>query len=360
MAGRKRKTAEEAYRDALTMIAPGSRLREAISAILQAGSGALLCIGEPNRLARLSEGGVKLDAPATPQLLYELCKMDGAIILNGDATRLIYANRFLRPSAHTPSNETGTRHRTGQRMANQAKCIVIALSERRASVTLYVHDQRHVMDSIPALINRAMQAVQTLEKYISVLNSAMTELTLREFQDIVTIFDVCRAVQRLEMVSRIGKEIDPYLLELGTEGRLIRLQLRELLLPISDSKLVVRDYYKEKQGVTAADVEAKIAELPQDELLEHGSICQVLGHGNIQRSIDTYLTPRGYRVLKSTHRFPTQVIENLVRRFGSLQNIIRAPKDELCNVEGVGEVLAERVRVSLSLLRNQLALDDRR
>ncbi|MBI5092252.1 MAG: DNA integrity scanning protein DisA [Candidatus Hydrogenedentes bacterium] len=354
-----RKSSNEALRDALVMISPGTPIREAIATILQSGTGLLLCVGETKRLADLSEGGFALDSPFTPQLLYELSKLDGAIILNEDGTRILYANRFLKPDSNIPSDETGTRHRAAERMANQAKCAVVAVSQRRASVTLYVHDLKHVMDSIPTLMNKANQAVQTLEKYINVLNQAMQDLSIREFQDMVTIFDVCKAVQRCEMVVRIAKEIEPYLLELGVEGRLIELQLKELIIPVEEAELVIKDYYRVKTGVTYEQVRERISDITQQELLDLSSISQALGFGQNLRSVDTYLTPRGYRMLTLTHRLTPQLIENLVQKFATLQQIIRAPKDELVTVDGVGEVLAERVRVSLDLLRSQLALDRR-
>ncbi len=237
---------------------------------------------------------------------------------------------------------------------------MIAVSQRRSSLTLYVHDIRHVMDSIPTLLNKAQQAIQTLEKYTTVLRQTMHELSVREFQDIVTIFDVCRTIQRMEMVARIATEIEPYVLELGTEGRLINLQVQEMLQPLGEAKLVVRDYYRDKQEGGYEGALQRIHEMPEDELLNLNSISAILGYGANMRNVDTYLTPRGYRVLMGTHRLSPQIIENLVQRFGSLQQLVRAPKDELVAVEGVGEVLAERVRVSLNLLHNQLTLDERR
>ncbi|MDQ1257399.1 MAG: integrity scanning protein DisA [Candidatus Hydrogenedentes bacterium] len=356
----KNKATKEVLREAITMVSPGTTIRDAISSIMQSSTGALLCFGDPKRLSERSEGGVQLDAPATSQLLYELSKMDGAIILNEDGTRILYANRFLKPDDSIPSDETGTRHRAAMRIANQAKCVVVAVSERRASVTLYVHNIRHVLEPIPALVNRASQAIQTLEKYMQVLRQALLDLSMREFQDMVTIFDVCKAVQRAEMVTRIANEIEPYILELGVEGRLIDLQVRELVLPVEEADLVIKDYYREKGGSTFEQANEKISELTQEELLNLGSISQALGYGPNLRSVDTYLTPRGYRLLTITHRLTPQIIENLVQKFGSLQQIMRAPKEDLVDVEGVGEVLAERVRVSLNLQRNQLALDLRK
>lgn len=357
MAKKTEKSHDDVLREALIMVSPGTRIREAISAILQSRTGALLCFGNPKRLSELSEGGVELNAPSTPQLLYELSKMDGAIILNEDGSRILYANRFLRPNASTPSNETGTRHRAAERIAQQTQSVVVAVSERRASVTLYVRDIKHVMDSIPTLLNKSSQAISTLEKYLTVLNQSMLDLTTREFQDMVTIFDVCRAAQRCEMVVRIAHEVEPYILELGTEGRLIALQLEELILPVEEAELVIKDYYKEKPGVTFELVRQKIRDIPQAELLNLSDISQALGYGPQLRSVDTYLSPRGYRLLTQTHRLTPGLIDNLVQRFQSLQAILRASKEDLVEVDGIGDVLAERIRVSLNLLRSQLAFD---
>ncbi len=351
------KTAEQLFLEALKMVSPGTKLREAISTVLQSGNGALLCFGPPKRLSDLSEAGVRLEQAATPQLIFELSKMDGAIIFNGDGSKILWANRFLKPDSRLPSDETGTRHRAAERMAAQAKCMVIAVSERRASVTLYLHQRKYQLDSIATLLNKSNQAMQTIEKFMTVLNTEMSELTAREFQDMVTIFDVCRVIQRFEMVARIGREMEPYILELGDEGRLVKLQMDELLMPIEEAELVIQDYFRDK--TTFRKARKELSELDQQDLLNLGSIAHLLGYSTNLRSIDTYLSPKGYRVLTQTHRLTGQIIKNLVDRFGTLQQIMRAPKDDLVDVEGVGEVLAERVRVGLNLLQNQLALDRR-
>jgi len=169
---------------------------------------------------------------------------------------------------------------------------VIAVSSRRSSVTLYVHNRRHVLDAIPTVVNKTVQAIATLEKFINVMRQALPELTTREFQDVVTIFDVCKAIQRAEMVRRIVTEIEPFLLELGTEGRLIELQIKEMLQPMDEALLVISDYYREKQGVTVESAKEKISEITQQELLNLGNISAALGYGPILRNIDTYLSPR--------------------------------------------------------------------
>ncbi len=356
---KKSRSADEVFRDALRMVSPGSTIRQAIASILQGRLGGLMCFGPPRRLADFSEGGVHIDAVCTPQLLFELSKMDGAILLNSDGTRILYANRFLKPDSNIQTNETGTRHRAAERMAKQAKCTVLAISERRASVTLFVVNRRHLLDSINTLMNKAVQTLQTMEKFNNILREATEELSTREFQDMVTIFDVCRAVQRCEMVSRIGVEMEPYILELGDEGRLIELQLNEMLQPLQEAELVIKDYIRDRTKLSPELVKEKLRALDQQELLSLGNVSAALGYGTNLRGIDTYLSPRGFRILTQTHRLPEQIIENLVVKFGTLQAIIRAPKEDLVDVDGVGEVMAERVRVGLNLLQNQLALGRR-
>lgn len=355
MPKRKKLNENEAFHEALLMIAPGTKIREALTSVLQSRMGALLCFGNVARLSRLSEGGVRLDAEMTPQLVYELSKMDGAIILNEDGTRIHFANRFLKPAGHYPTIETGTRHRAAQRFANHAKCTVLALSQRRSSVTLYCHSRRYALDSVETLIVKGTQTLQTLEKYVDTLRKTMNELTLRELGNIVTIFDVCRVLQRAEMVNRIRLEVDPILLELGTEGRLLQLQMQETLIPLKEARMVVRDYFKERPGITPDIIHERIAGLSQEELMNLGSISQHLGYGPNLRSVDSYMIPRGYRILHAINRLPAQIIDNLVEKLGSLHAIMAANREQLVEVEGVGDVMAERIRGGLNLFTTQMA-----
>ncbi|MCX8063953.1 MAG: DNA integrity scanning diadenylate cyclase DisA [Candidatus Hydrogenedentes bacterium] len=351
---------DELFQKALRMVAPGTKIREALSAIIQSGMGALLCFGEPRKLSQLSEGGVELNEEAKPQLIYELSKMDGAIILNSDGTRILYANRFLKPNAKIPSDETGTRHRVAQRMAQQANCIVVAVSQRRSTVTLYVKERKHVLSSLNTLMNKAMQSLQTIEKFLVSMNHSLQDLTMREFQEIVTIYDVCKTIQRTQVVLRLADELKPMLLELGTEGRLLQMQIKELLIPIPEAELVIKDYYKERMGFDYNTILQKIRDLSQEELVDLGNISQILGYGANLRAVDMYLVPRGYRILTMTHRLPTMLIENLVAKFTNLTQILHATREELMEVEGIGDVLAERIKSSLNLLRSQMGLEFRR
>src|SRR5512133_1667586 len=176
--------------------APGTELRSAIDDIIRSSEGALIVIGEPNELAFLFSGGIKLDVPFRPQLLYELAKMDGAIIVNSMVTKLSYANVQLMPDPTIPSAETGTRHRTAERVAKQTGALVISISQQRDVVTLYVSDARYQLEEISDVLAKTNQAVTTLETYRTRFDQVSTRLTALEFQGAAMLDDVLVALQR--------------------------------------------------------------------------------------------------------------------------------------------------------------------
>ncbi len=345
------------FLDALRKIAPGSTLREGLSYIIQAGTGGLIVVSNSPRARALAEGGVKINAPYEGTLLYELAKMDGAIFVDRDITKIISANTFLIPDESIPSAETGTRHRSAQRLAIQTGEMVIAISQRRSAITLYVGDVKHTLDNIATTLNKAGQALQTLEKYKSTLDRVLVELSVRELEDLVTIYDVVRAAQRTEMVVRIAKEIDNFIVELGIEGRLLEMQLREFEDSITEGLMVIRDYYRDKDAEGENSVLERLGKFSSKELLNLGNISNALGFGLNISAVDEYLVPRGYRILNKTHRLPRPVIENLVNTFGNLRAIMQAPHDKLIDVEGMGDVRADKLKEGLKLLRNQLIFD---
>lgn len=348
---------DKKFLDALRKIAPGTPLREGLSYIIQGGTGGLIVISSNPKVRALAEGGVKINCPFQPTLLYELAKMDGAIFIDKDVARIISANTFLVPDETIYSEETGTRHRAAQRLAKQTGEIAIAISQRRSSVTVYVGDIKHVMDNIATLLNKAGQALQTLEKYKTTLDRLLVELSVRELEDLVTIYDVARTVQHMEKVLRIVKEIEYYIVELGIEGRLLEMQLRELEESVNEGLMVIRDYYRDKEIRSEKEVLGRLSKFSSMELLNLGNISNALGYGLNISAVDDYLIPRGYRILAKTHRLPRPVIENLVNTFSNLRAIVQAPRDKLIAVEGMGDVRAEKLKEGLKLLRNQLIFD---
>jgi len=348
---------DKKFLDALRKVAPGAVLREGLSYIIQGGGGGLIVVSSSPKVRALSEGGVKINCPFEPTLLYELAKMDGAIFVDKDVTRIISANTFLIPDDTIPSVETGTRHRAAQRLAKQSGEMVIAISQRRSTVTLYVADIKHTLDNIATILNKAGQALQTLEKYKATLDRVLVELSVRELEDLVTIYDVVRAAQRTEMVQRIVKEIENHIVELGIEGRLLEMQLREFEESTDEGLMVIRDYYRDKEIGTEKEVFGRLAKFSTMELLNLGNISNALGYGLNISAVDDYLVPRGYRILTKTHRLPRPVIENLVNTFGNLRAIMQAPHEKLIAVEGMGDVRAGKLKEGLKLLRNQLIFD---
>lgn len=348
---------DKKFLDALRKVAPGTPLREGLSYIIQGNVGGLIVISSSPKARALAEGGVKINTTFQPTLLYELSKMDGAIFVDKDVTRIISANTFLVPDETIYSEETGARHRAAQRFAKQTGEIVLAISQRRATVTLYVGEIKQVMDNIPTLLNKASQALQTLEKYKATLDRLLVELSVRELEDLVTIYDVTRTVQHTEMVLRIVREIQHYIIELGIEGRLMEMQLRELEESANEGTMVIRDYYRDKEIRSEKEVLSRLSKFSSKELLNLGNVSNALGYGLNISAVDEYLVPRGYRILSKTHRVPRSVIENLVNTFTNLRSIIQAPREKLVAVEGMGDVRAEKLKEGLKLLRNQLIFD---
>src|SRR6187455_2097540 len=231
---------------ALEMVAPGTAVREGIDNIVHARTGGLIVIGDPDELAFLFSGGIKLDIDYTPAILYQLAKMDGAIALNGNATKIAWANVQLMPDPTILSSETGTRHRTAERVSKQTDSLVIAVSASRDVVSLYLDGAKYMLEDIPVVLAKANQALATLDKYRTRFDQVSMRLTALEFEGGVTLHDALTVLQRAEMVTRMAIEIERYIVELGVDGRLIEAQLEEMLVGVSaDRSALVSDYLVE-------------------------------------------------------------------------------------------------------------------
>ncbi len=341
-------------KDILKIMCPGTQLREGLENILRAKTGGLIVISDSEEVMKIVDGGFSINSEYTPSYVYELAKMDGAIVITEDLKKIICANAQLIPDSSIPTYETGTRHRTAHRVAKQTNKIVIAISQRRNIITMYKGDIKYVLRESSVILSKANQAIQTLEKYVAVLDRVINNLNLLEFQDLTTLFDVVTAIQRTEMVMRIVEEINMYILELGNEGRLISMQLSELIRHIErDGILLIRDYCKEDLNYN--DIYESIQKLNSSELIDLDAIARVLGYSGIPL-MDTLISPRGYRILSKVPRIPANVIENLIKEFKELSAIIEADIDDLDNVEGIGEARATAIRSGLKRIREQISL----
>jgi len=346
------------FTDALTMVAPGQPLREGLDRILQANMGGLIVVGDGPEVLAICSGGFLLDAEFSPQRLSELAKMDGAIILAPDASRIARANVHLVPNPNVPTSETGTRHRTAERVARSIAVPVISVSEDLSIIAVYYGSIKHPLELTARLLNRANQALQTLERYKNRLDAVAGTLTALEVENLVTVRDVVTVLQRTEMVRRIAEEIHGYIIEAGTDGRLIRLQLEELMGGVEDDRrLVIKDYFHEDAAWHVDEALEALADLGTEDLLDLKAVGAALHLPDAQLDLDESLQPRGYRLLSKIPRLPEPVIDRIVVRFGNLQKIMRATIDDLDDVSGVGETRARAIKEGLSRLAETSILD---
>jgi diadenylate cyclase len=284
--------------------------------------------------------------------------MDGAIILDKDVSRILRAGVHLMPDPSIPTEESGTRHRTADRVARQTGVPVISVSASMHIIALYLGETRHVLDDAGAVIGRANQAIATLERYRNRLDEVSDALSALEIEDLVTVRDVAAVAQRLEMVRRIAGEIDSHVLELGVEGRLLDLQLEELIAGVDpERELIVRDYLPAGRRPRSVELVLEaLAAIDSTALVELGSVAEAMRIGS-EDSLDTPVSPRGYRLLAKVPRLPATVVDRLIDHFGNLQKLLAASVDDLQAVEGVGDLRARGVREGLSRLAESSILE---
>jgi diadenylate cyclase len=333
---------------ALEMVAPGTSLRQGIDNILHARSGGLIVIGDAEELAFLFSGGIKMEFDYSPEILYELAKMDGAIVLSANATKIVQVNVQLTPDPTILTLETGTRHRTAERVSKQTDALVVAVSERRNVVSVYVDGIKYILEDIPVVLAKANQALATLDKYRTRLDQVSTRLTALEFEGGATLHDVLTVLQRAELVTRMAVEIERYIVELGIEGRLIEMQLDETMVGVSaDKAALVHDYLGEDSDENFALAFDQLVRLPHQDLLDFGLLAELLGFDRKLNTLDYPISPRGFRILGRIPRLPKQVVQRIVDEFGGLEELLAATDGELETVDGVGEIRAKDIREGL-------------
>lgn len=341
----------------LRAIAPGTALRDGLERILRGRTGALIVVGYDDVVESICSGGFELDVAFSSTRLRELAKMDGAVVLDESATRILRAAVQLLPDASIETSESGTRHRTAQRVAVQTGFPIISVSQSMRIVAVYYQDERYVVEDSDAILSRANQALATLERYKARLDEVSQTLSALEIEDLVTVRDVATLVQRLEMVRRISLEIRGYVDELGVDGRLLALQLDELVGPSSpDRELVVRDYLDERRDLDEAL--AAIEALDSTALIDLAQTARILGIGGVGGDVlDAATSPRGYRMLSRIPRISRTMVDGIVAHLGSLQKMLAASVEDLQVVDGIGAVRARSVREGLSRLAETSLID---
>jgi diadenylate cyclase len=346
----------ESMRDALARVAPGTPLRDGIDRVVRSKAGALLVLSDSAAVLSICSGGFLVDAPYSPQRLSELAKMDGAIILSTDGGRIARANVHLVPDPSVPTSETGTRHRTAERVARSLDVPVVSASEEMGVINVYAGGDKRQLSEVSHLLDRANQALQTLERYKVRLDDAITNLTAVEVEDIATLRDVVSVVQRGEMVHRIADEIETMIIELGVDARLLRLQLDELYGEIDDElDLVVADYLP--PGRTAVEALDAMSRLSDDEVSNLRLTADALAPGRDSTDLAQEVAPKGMRLLRRVSRLPSATAIAVADHFGGLAKLQRATIDDLMTVDGVDEPTARAIRDTLSRVTESTILD---
>ena len=343
----------------LKLIAPGTKIREGLENILKAKTGGLILISDNDQNLNIVDGGFSLNVEYTPAKLYELAKMDGSIVLSGDMKRILYANAQLIPSSDIPTTETGTRHRTAERTAKQTGELVISISQRRNIITLFKGNLRYVLEDTSKVISKANQALQTVEKYKKVFDSKLNLLNEYEFNDIVTLENVIVSLQRAEKVMMVADEVKKAIYELGEEGRLLQLQLDELIGDLEEEEtLMIKDYMVPNKKKDAEEILKEIRMLTNEELDKSQTIAKLLGYGDFDNYDEVGVFTKGYRVLNKIPRMPSNIVDNLVKSFKSFQHILVADIPALDAVEGIGEIRARAIKQSLRRMQEQFVFDN--
>jgi diadenylate cyclase len=344
---------EERRRAALAALAPGTELRDGLERILRGSTGALIVLGYDPAVAAMCSGGFELNIEFSPTRLRELAKMDGAIVLDAAARTIVRAAVQLVPDPGVPTEESGTRHRTAERVARQTGYPVISVSKSMRIITLFIDGTRFVLEDSAALLSQANQALATLERYKRRLDEVSGALSALEIEDLATVRDVTAVAKRLEMVRRVAAEIESYMVELGTDGRLLALHLDELVAGTAQERvLLVQDYVDAPPDGRAAAVGAVLARLESlspDELLDTAAVAAVLGF-DCRKALDDLVSPHGYRLLARVPRIGRPAVDSLIEHFGGLQKLLAATVEDLNQVPGIGPSHARSVREGLSRL----------
>jgi diadenylate cyclase len=344
------------------MVAPGTELREGLERIVRGNTGALIVLGFDPVVRGICSGGFELTAEFSATRLRELAKMDGAIVLDRDGRTILRAGVQLVPDPDLPTQESGTRHRTAERVARQSGLPVITVSKSMRVVAIYADGERYVLEDSAALLTRAHQALGTLERYKWRQDQATATLSALEIEDRATLRDIAAVAQRLEMASRVADEIAGYMIELGTDGGLLRLQLDELTAgSTQERELFLRDYSPAGSGGPGPAAGAglcadKLSRLSAEELLDTQAVAAAVRPG-LADDLDQQVSARGYRLLGRVPRLPATAVSALVEHFGGLQKLLSASVQDLRDTPGFDAAHASRVREGLSRLAESALLD---
>lgn len=339
--------APERVRHLMALLAPGTPIRDGLERILHGHNGALIVLGDSPAVRQVSSGGFDIDVQLTPQALRELSKMDGGLILSSDHERILAAAVHFVPDGSLPTMETGTRHRTADRVSQQTGVPVVVASASMSTLAVFLDGDRHRIEEPETLLSRANQALNTLNSYRARLVDRAAQLTVVEVHDVATVDDVAAVAQRIEMTRRIDAEVRGYVSALGVEGRLVGLQRDELFAGVDEqSRLLVEDYRPEGIDPWKFSL-AGLHRLSWEDLGNLTLVAQTMGLDPRTYPAPMVLHARGHRQLSTIGELPPRAAQTIVDHFGSLQALYASSTSELSGLSGVGLQRARSIRAAL-------------
>ena len=339
-----------------SIMSPGKPLRAAIDRIQEANLGAIIVLGDPKKLSDVMRGGFELNTAYTPQKVYELSKMDGAIILSENIKTIYGANIQLQPDSNIKTDESGTRHQAANRIAKQKGNLVIAVSERRNKITVYKGDFIYSLNELSNLLVKSSQAITALEKYSVGIEKGWTNLSVLEFDNMVTLYDVVEVIRMYGLLFKMSEELLDYMAELGIESRLVKIQYDEIMLNKNESFIdLIKDYKSENEK--AEKVVENIRNLTKEELFEDENIVNILGYNLKDISLDEGVKSRGYSLLSSINKITKKDIELITGELKDVQMILLASPEKISQIKGISKFKSEHIHKALARLKNKIALD---
>lgn len=329
---------EKTMIDFLKLVSPGTPLRTVLDDLVRSHLGALIVFDtKVLQEKRLTEGGFRLNCRFTAEKLFELCKMDGAIVVSSDLKRIMSANVLITPDNTIRSIETGTRHQAGERVAKQTKTLVIAVSERRRKTTLYYGQTRYFLKTTDEIIRNITPTLQVLEKQKEILVEHRNNLNILEMSDLVSVGDACNVIQRAEMILKISESLKKGFVELGREGSIMHMRYRELIRGVEKIRTdILRDY---------SVIPIKRAKNLLETLnLETLSNLETVARFVFEKPLEESTTPRGYRFL-SHLTLSMKEISQIVKNLDGLENILKAEPQNLESIlKNRSSIICEEIR----------------
>ena len=330
---------------------PGQPLRNGVDLVADKKTGALIVIGNSAKLEKISSGGITLNnCSYTPEMLSELAKMDGAIIVDANVNNILKANVHLNPSDNIPTSQTGTRHRTAERVSVETELSVIAVSEESSTIKVFSDNSVNELEESSIIFGKVNESLQSIDRTRRRFDDAVLELGELEVENTLTNQQVLEVIQRGELLGRLSQQVRKEATDLGEDSGLVMIQIDSLESGVRNTlDLVLKDHLPAKRFRNINKAVDEIANLTYEEL----NSIQHLGSVLFMESLDEVSTSKGYRILARLPGLPDNLHDSLIQKFKTLPNLLTASTDKLFEVEGIGRSRAQQLREYFdTLLKN--------